>query len=383
MLLRDDIVWHRRWASDVEPRWNSVRSLPAGAPSSPLLPLNPAHVDLVAKADSATGMAAFSAARATGGVDGSAVGRAARQSREGGESLDMGPATILEFFQMCDIEDKGFITLRDMQVRVEELNFCVKIFEPAEPVCGIKLSLRKPQKGIIQGLIEFCTSFAWKPLDYFCTFPPPLLYSYLDERSKTAHTLQKRSDGCGEAFVLRLLHGHCAADSPAPHIFMSAPLMEHLSALHCINTKSGALITGYGRPARGCFISRNLRLKWYLYKFRMAWCARGVAPRPLRKFYFFFFSASHEDVCHCERSSGFTAEVFADPADMFRPDNTLLQEQLIIWHRSCSLSRSLSSLCSCLSLDSEGDLGQQLLKCKHFGWVSFNLFPLEKKKKTG
>lgn len=78
-------------------------------------------------------MAASSAARAAnrrsgggGGEGGTAVPRAARQSREGGgggsgggsgERLDMGPATVLEFFQMCDVENKGFITQRDMQVR--------------------------------------------------------------------------------------------------------------------------------------------------------------------------------------------------------------------------------------------------------------------------
>lgn len=60
-------------------------------------------------------MAASSAARVAnrlrggGGEGGTAVPRAAQQS------LDMGPATVLEFFQMCDIENKGFITQRDMQ----------------------------------------------------------------------------------------------------------------------------------------------------------------------------------------------------------------------------------------------------------------------------
>lgn len=81
-------------------------------------------------------MAAFSAARATnrrkdrGGDDGSVVDQTARRRREGSgggsggseaaesRNLDMAPATILEFFQMCDIENKGFITQRDMQVRL-------------------------------------------------------------------------------------------------------------------------------------------------------------------------------------------------------------------------------------------------------------------------
>lgn len=64
-------------------------------------------------------MAASSAARAAnrlsggGGEGGTSVPRAAQQS------LDMGPATVLEFFQMCDIENKGFITQRDMQVRLQ------------------------------------------------------------------------------------------------------------------------------------------------------------------------------------------------------------------------------------------------------------------------
>lgn len=67
-------------------------------------------------------MAAFSAARAPNG--GSVVSGAARHSLESSgeetasQNLDVGPATVLEFFQMCDVENKGFITQRDMQVRV-------------------------------------------------------------------------------------------------------------------------------------------------------------------------------------------------------------------------------------------------------------------------
>lgn len=66
-------------------------------------------------------MAAFSAARATNrrsgsGGDNSSGSEAAAAAAS--ENLDMGPATILEFFQMCDIENKGFITQRDMQVRL-------------------------------------------------------------------------------------------------------------------------------------------------------------------------------------------------------------------------------------------------------------------------
>lgn len=72
-------------------------------------------------------MAAFPAACANNNAMSATVARAARQSQGGSdevaacESLDMGHNTIQEktreFFQMCDVENKGFITQRDMQVR--------------------------------------------------------------------------------------------------------------------------------------------------------------------------------------------------------------------------------------------------------------------------
>lgn len=68
-------------------------------------------------------MAAFSAARATNRLSGNGSSAVAREGGGGGEAaasenLNVGPATVLEFFQMCDIENKGFITQRDMQVRL-------------------------------------------------------------------------------------------------------------------------------------------------------------------------------------------------------------------------------------------------------------------------
>lgn len=70
-------------------------------------------------------MAAFTAPCATSTTT---TTRTARRRRGGNEeagrceSGDVGQNTIVEktreFFQMCDIENKGFITQRDMQVRL-------------------------------------------------------------------------------------------------------------------------------------------------------------------------------------------------------------------------------------------------------------------------
>lgn len=76
----------------------------------------------------AEAMAAFTAPCATSNTMDSTVARTAWRgqgsSKEAGacESGDLGHNTILEktheFFQMCDIENKGFINRRDMQVRL-------------------------------------------------------------------------------------------------------------------------------------------------------------------------------------------------------------------------------------------------------------------------
>lgn len=64
-------------------------------------------------------MAAFTAPCA---ITGTSTPMAAWKRQESSDSGDMDQNTILEktheFFQMCDIENKGFINRRDMQVRL-------------------------------------------------------------------------------------------------------------------------------------------------------------------------------------------------------------------------------------------------------------------------
>lgn len=74
------------------------------------------HSDRLAEA-----MAASAVSRANG-ASGASV-QTSQQRRGNGvapDTQDMGRNTVqektLEFFQMCDIENKGFITRRDMQV---------------------------------------------------------------------------------------------------------------------------------------------------------------------------------------------------------------------------------------------------------------------------
>lgn len=73
-------------------------------------------------------MAAFTAPCANTSAMNSMLAHTAWQSQESNDEAstsgngNVGQNTILEktheFFQMCDIENKGFITRRDMQVRL-------------------------------------------------------------------------------------------------------------------------------------------------------------------------------------------------------------------------------------------------------------------------
>lgn len=64
----------------------------------------------------------------------------------------------------------------------------------------------------------------------------------------------------------------------------------------------------------------------------------------------FFFSQTKRTFVTANAAVALQPGLFADTSDMVGPDNTLLQEQLIILRRL--------SLCSALLWDSKGDLGQ-------------------------
>lgn len=80
-------------------------------------------------------------------------------------------------------------------------------------------------------------------------------------------------------------------------------------------------------------------------------CSRCYAsPQIISNSFFVFFSQAKRTFVTANAAVALQPVLFADTSDMVGPDNTLLQEQLIILRRL--------SLCSALLWDSKGDLGQ-------------------------